>query len=84
MTDHIIDVLRELARFLFVLLIWQLVLFNVGRGTLLLCTLGRYPRGAALKHDINRIALTGLGVLTCMWLAIAVYNNFVSPTQLIS
>ena len=80
MTDHIIDALRELARFLFVVLIWQLVLFNLGRGSLLLCTLGRYPRGLALKRDTDRIALAGLGVLICAWSAIAIYNNFVSPT----
>lgn len=81
MFDSPIHVLRGLGRFLLISLIWPLVLFNLGRGTLLLCTLGRYPRGPALTRDANRIALAGFGVLLGAWTAIAIYNNFVSPTR---
>ena len=75
MKDLIVDGVVAVAKFVFEWLVWGFVLFNLGRISLLLCTFGRYPHGLALERDTNRIALTGLLVLVCVWSAIAIYNN---------
>ena len=56
-------------------LIFNIVLFNVGRLSLLLVTLGRYPRGYALEKDDEKISLIGIIVLALIWTGIAIYNN---------
>ncbi|HEX8776723.1 MAG TPA: hypothetical protein VF738_01290 [Rhodanobacter sp.] len=64
MIDGIANAIREFLHFLPVWLSgW--VLSNSGRCVALICTLGRYPHGAAPERDGNRIALAGLGVLPC-------------------
>ena len=50
-------------------------LFNIGRGALLACTLGRYPHGPALDRDSARISATGLGIVVLTGVVLAVYNN---------
>jgi hypothetical protein len=80
MKDFIAEGLVATVKFIFEWLLWSSVLFNLGRITLLLCTLGRYPRGDALDRDVNRIALVGLLALVCLWSAIAIYNNL-RPAQ---
>jgi hypothetical protein len=50
-------------------------LFNVGRGALLVCTLGRYPRGRALERDAPWIAGAGFAVVVLTGVVLAVYNN---------
>jgi hypothetical protein len=52
------------------------VLFNIGRGALLACTLGRYPHGRELERDADWIAVTGFGVVLLTGLALAVCNFF--------
>ena len=54
--------------------VFDFVLFNIGRGALLACTLGRYPRGRALQRDDGLIAGVGFVVLTGV--ALGLYNNF--------
>lgn len=76
MKDQIADGVMAVARFLLGYLLWDCVLFNLGRGSLLLCTLGRYPRGPALRRDNNRIAIAGMLVLILAWSCIALYNHF--------
>lgn len=71
MMDEIVGGLIAAVTFFMSVVLWQLLLFNLGRGSLLLCTLGRYPRGETLRRDANRIALTGLFVLILVWSAIA-------------
>ena len=75
MKDLIADGIAAIVKFVFVWMIWNFLLFTLGRVTLLACTFGRYPRGRAIEQHANRIALTGLLVLTCLWSAIAIYNN---------
>jgi hypothetical protein len=54
----------------------QIVLFNIGRFSLLLVTLGRYPRGHSLERDVVKISWVGVLVVFLAWVAIALYNNF--------
>jgi len=75
MKDLIANGVAAIVKFVFVWLIWSFVLLNLGRITLLLCTLGRYPRGRTTERDTNRIAFTGLVVLIFLWSGIAIYNN---------
>ena len=50
-------------------------LFNIGRGALLACTLGRYPHGPALERDSARISATGFGIVVLTGVVLAVCNN---------
>ena len=76
MKDEIIDGVVGITKFAVSVVLWNLVLFNLGRFVLLLATFGRYPRGTALTRHANRIALTGLMVIAMVWCGIALYNNF--------
>jgi hypothetical protein len=69
-------VLAAVLRFLFVNLLTNLVLFNVGRVTLLAVTVGRYPRGRMLVAHEERIVACGVLVLVLAWCAIVLYNHF--------
>jgi len=76
MQDAITSTIGSVLKFLFSWLLWSLVLFNLGRVTLLIFTLGRYPRGPALKQHANRISSLGALVVVVLWASIAVHNNF--------
>jgi hypothetical protein len=53
----------------------EFFLFNIGRGALLACTLGRYPHGPALERDSERSSATGFGIVVLTGVVLAVYNN---------
>ena len=75
MKNLIADGFVVVVKFMVIAVVWNFVLFNLGRATMLVVTLGRYPRGRALENDSNRVAVTGLIILVCVWSAIAIYNN---------
>jgi hypothetical protein len=74
--QSIARVVAGAVRFVFVHLLVNLVLFNVGRAALLVVTLGRYPRGRALLAHEGRIAFCGILVVMLLWAAIAAFNHF--------
>ena len=57
-------------------LLLNIILFNIGRFSLLLITLGHYPQGEAIEKDAEKITWAGVFVLFLIWLAIALYNNY--------
>jgi hypothetical protein len=73
--EQVAHAVASAIRFVVVTVIWQFVLFNLGRMTLLLLTFGRYPRHRDLRLRVNSITFVGLVVLLVLWSAIAVYNN---------
>lgn len=73
--DEITSGIVSVIKFIFYTLVWQFVLFNVGRITLLLITAGRYPKGRHVQLHESRISLVGLTVLFIAWLVIAIHNN---------
>ena len=77
MHDDIAKGAGAVAKFIGYYVIWCAVLLTLGRVTLLLVTLGRYPRGSAVERDANRISLVGVLVLLVAWSLIAIYNNTV-------
>ncbi len=58
------------------LVIFEIILFNLGRVSLLFITLGRYPKGIWLKKHETRIGLTGLLIIISILLVIGIFNNF--------
>jgi len=70
-TNGVVAVIKFIAYYI----IWSFVLFNLGRVTLLLVTLGQYPQGLDAQRHINQISLVGVLVLVMAWSAVAVYNN---------
>jgi len=75
MIEAIAHSLLALLHLLFGVALWQTVLAGIGRFVLLLLTLGRYPRGAAVARDENRLGLMGVLVLVVVWSVIAIHNN---------
>jgi hypothetical protein len=57
-------------------IIFQIILFNIGRLTLLLVTLGHYPKGRSLERDADKISGVGILVVFLAWIIIALYNNY--------
>ena len=50
--------------------------FNLGRFTLLLITVGRYPRTQSLETDEGKITFFGVIVVILAWVAIYVNNVY--------
>jgi len=76
MQDAITSTIGSALKFVISTVLWSMVLFNFGRVTLLIFTLGRYPRGLTLKQHVNRISSVGALVVVVLWASIAVHNNF--------
>jgi hypothetical protein len=77
MQDDMAKAAGSALKFVVSYVLWSLVLFNLGRVVLLICTLGRYPRGKALVEHVNRISFVGVLVIVGLWVSIAVHNNLV-------
>jgi len=75
MWSELTDVVAAFLKAVFVVFIWNFVLFNLGRCALLCATAGRYPRGRFLDMHVGRISAAGVAVLAMAWFAIAFYNN---------
>ncbi|QBB69893.1 hypothetical protein ELE36_05660 [Pseudolysobacter antarcticus] len=75
MQEEIINGVVAFVKFIAYYIIWSFVLFNLGRASLLLVTLGQYPRGFYVHRHANQISLAGIFVLVLAWLVVAIYNN---------
>ncbi len=75
MREAIVDVLKAITRFIFEMIIWNFVLFHLGRLAMLTVTLGRYPTHKDCLQSQGRIQLAGIATLTILWVVIAVSNN---------
>jgi len=75
MQEEIAKGFVAVAKFVAYYIIWSFVLFNLGRASLLLVTLGQYPRGLDVQRHTNQISLVGILVLVLAWSLVAVYNN---------
>ena len=62
-------------KFILYVVVFNIILFNLGRVTLLTATLGKYPRYNHIERDSEKIAWFGFFVLLLAWSAIAIYNN---------
>lgn len=72
------DIVMPAIKLLLGTIIWHFALFNLGRGSLLLITLGRYPRRGEAKLHENEISLVGILVLFMAWLSLVAYNHMVN------
>ena len=75
MQEEIANCVVAVVKFIVYYIIWSFVLFNLGRVSLLLVTLGQYPRGLNAQRHVNQISLVGTLVLVLAWSLVAVYNN---------
>jgi hypothetical protein len=75
MQEEITHGVVAVVKFIAYYVIWSFVLFNLGRASLLVVTLGHYPRGLDAQRRVNQISLVGVLVLLMAWSAVAVYNN---------
>jgi len=78
MEDIIEPFLRAIwtaIRFILWDILFHMVMFNIGRATLLVITLGKYPRFKHIEKDTEKIALFGMFIVILVWSALAIYNN---------
>jgi hypothetical protein len=75
MQEEITNGVVAVVKFIAYYVVWSFVLFNLGRASLLVVTLGQYPRGLDAQRHVNQISLVGVVVLVMAWSAVAVYNN---------
>lgn len=75
MRDAIVDAVGATIRFTFKVIIWDFVLFQVGRVVMLTVTLGRYPTRKDCEQSRGRIQWVGTATLVVLWVAVAVFNN---------
>jgi hypothetical protein len=75
MQEEISNGAVAVVKFIAYYIIWSFALFNLGRTSLLLVTLGQYPRGLDAQRHVNQISLVGILVLILAWSAVAIYNN---------
>ena len=73
--DEILDFVKPIFRILLWQLIWQTVLFNIGRFFLLAVTLGKYPRGYLQPKDQAIASIFGLIFIFLAWLSILIFNR---------
>lgn len=74
MLETVWETLLHLVRGLLGALLWERVLFQLGRGTLWLLSFGRW-RGRRQGKRSDWISATGLLPLLALWLALAAWNN---------
>ena len=75
MQEEITNGVIAAIKFILYYIVWSVVLFNLGRASLLLVTLGQYPRGLDAQRNVNQISLVGILVLVLAWSLVAIYNN---------
>ena len=75
MYDIVSDGIRSIVRSIARLWLLDVVLFQLGRGALLIFTMGRYPARATLERHRGRIQCVGLLVLLLFWLGVALFNH---------
>jgi len=84
MQEEITNGVVAAVKFVAYYIIWSFVLFNLGRVSLLLVTLGQYPRGLDAQRHVNQISLVGILVLVLAWSVVAIYNNTLASMPNIS
>lgn len=75
MREAIEDAVGATARFIFRVIIWDFVLFHLGRIVLLVATLGRYPTRRDCEQSRGRIQWAGIAMLIVLWAAVALFNK---------
>lgn len=75
MQEEIARIVGSVIKFFLFHLLWEIVLLNLGRATLLLCTFGRYPRDQWVELHSDRISTAGLAVVVLAWISVAVFNR---------
>ncbi|RDI96871.1 hypothetical protein DVT68_19275 [Dyella solisilvae] len=75
MREVIEDAVGATARFIFKVIIWDFVLFQLGRVVMLALTLGRYPTRKDCAQSHGQIQWVGIATLVVLWVAVAAFNN---------
>jgi hypothetical protein len=75
MFEFVAKTVGSILRFFIEIVILDFVLFQLGRGVLLVVTLGRYPKWSDCERSRHGIQWVGVLTLVLVWVAIALYNN---------
>jgi hypothetical protein len=78
LAEGLFEAIGRSLKFLIWYVLAQIIIFNIGRFSLLLITLGRYPKLAVLERDANKIVFAGFVVILIAWFSIAFYNQVIN------
>ena len=73
--ETIIKALWNIIKFIIWEIAFCIIMFNVGRASLLIFTFGKYPTQAHLENDNTKISFFGMFVILATLFSIAIYNN---------
>jgi hypothetical protein len=74
--EGIFEYFWQVIKLILYVFIWNIVLFNLGRISLLLVTFGQFPRNKDLENNATLISITGISLVIALWVSIAIYNNW--------
>ena len=73
--ENIIKGIWSVIHFILWLVLFQIIIFNIGRVSLLIITLGKYPRFSHIQKDTDKIIYFGLFLIVAAWATLVIYNN---------
>ena len=73
--ENILKGIWSVIRFLLWMVLFQIIIFNIGRVSLLIITLGKYPRFSHIQKDTDKITYFGLFLIIAAWASLVIYNN---------
>lgn len=71
---RLLQIVVEILKFLVMALVVQILFFNLGRFSLWLLTMGRYPRGSLAQQEVNWITFAGFITFVVFVVAMGIYN----------
>ncbi|AQU85177.1 MULTISPECIES: hypothetical protein [unclassified Halomonas] len=72
---RLLQIVVELLKFIVMALVVQILFFNLGRFSLWLLTIGRYPRGALAQQEVSWITFAGFITFVVFVVAMGFYNS---------
>ena len=72
--EEIIHFFIEAVKFIFYVIIWNIVFFYIGVTILKILTFLKYPTGDQFEKHVNVISGVGLNFIFILWSFIAAYN----------
>ena len=73
--ENVLKGIWSVIRFFLWLVLFQFIIFNIGRVSLLIITLGKYPRFSHIQKDTDKIIYFGLLLVITAWATLVIYKN---------
>jgi len=72
--ESVLTTIWKVIKFVFLHLLFSIILFNIGKISLLIITFGKYPKLSNLEKDSTKISLFGLFVVLSPMIFLSDYS----------